>query len=681
MEGFQWLLDSRSYMPHGHCYLWQPSVLWLQVGSDALIAAAYFTIPAILFYFVRRRRQDLPLRGIPLLFASFILLCGITHLLGIWTVWNPDYRLDGVVKLATGLVSVSTAVALWRVMPIAIALQTPAQLRREVALRTGELRAANARLEREAEQREATERRLRDSEERFRLATRALNGYIYEWTPADGRLWRSERFTDMLGLPPDSDLTPDGWRARIHPDDRERAAVILRALAHGDRDASAEYRVQTADGRWVWLWDHCVAVRDSQGTVIRIVGNVLDVSDRHRADEERRELLESERRARQEAERANRLKEEFLATLSHELRTPLSTVTMWARLLRQYAADPARVREAADVIDRNVRAQSRLISDLLDMSRIDAGKLTLDRQPLDLCDVIDAAFAAILPAANARQLTVTRTLGPVSGAVQADAARLQQVLSNMLSNSIKFTPPGGRIEIALAESDGGAAITVTDSGKGIDPAFLPHVFDRFRQQDGSHARDHGGLGLGLSIVREIVDLHGGRVTLESAGRDRGTTATVWLPLHDVVASVEPLSAPEPEGLPLAGIRVLIVDDDDDAREGLRRLVAGQGADVRSAASADEAQRVLKREPIDVLVSDLGMPSRDGFDLIRTLRAAGSSIRAAALTALARPEDRGRAIAAGFDRHLAKPVGPATLVATVRELAGAGGASSGERAAG
>jgi len=668
-----WLLDARGYLPAGDAYRWDPEVLWLNVGADALIALAYFTISALIYYLVRRRRGDVSLPRVLLLFAAFIVLGALTHGFAIWTVWNPDYRLDGAVKLVTGLISAGTAATLLVGLPRVLTFHTPAQLQREVDLRTRQLQDSNRHLQQEIDARREIERLLRESEERFRLATRALHGYIYEYWPREGRVVRSERFHGVMGIAPAEGQDIRWWRERIHPEDTTVLDAILAALEQGAPGASAEYRVRAADERYLWIWDNCVAVRGSDGTLQRVVGNVVNISDRRQAEAERQELLERERWARQDAERANFAKQEFLATLSHELRTPLSTVLIWAHLLNLKADDPQQVRRAADVITQNARAQSQMISDLLDMSRIDSGKVRLDVQALELAEVVSAAVTSVLHAAAAKQIRVTHQVPPLTAALRGDPSRLQQVLWNLLSNAIKFTPNGGRVHVRVEQMHAHARISVSDSGKGIAPEFLPLVFERFRQADSSHSREHGGLGLGLSIARQLVELHGGRIEVHSEGLGRGTTFYVELPLmpSSAAAAAEVPAATgtaAPPGSELRGISVLLVDDQPEALEGLARLLRAAAARVQTAASAAAALEQLQAHEFDVLLSDIGMPGQDGYQLIRTVRAGGNAIPAVALTALARAEDRGAALRSGYDVHLAKPVDAGELFHTVSALA-------------
>jgi signal transduction histidine kinase/DNA-binding response OmpR family regulator len=391
-----------------------------------------------------------------------------------------------------------------------------------------------------------------------------------------------------------------------------------------------------------------------------------------------RQTLDSERAARTEAERAGRMKDEFLATLSHELRTPLNAILGWTSILRRQPTGHDRVSQGLEVIERNARVQTQLISDLLDMSRIISGKMRLDVQRVELPVVIEAALEAVRPAAEAREVRLQSVLEPISEPVHGDPARLQQIVWNLLSNAVKFTPKTGRVQIVLARVNSHVEISVSDTGKGIRPEFLPHVFERFRQADSSASREHGGLGLGLSIVKQLVELHGGVVRAASDGEGKGATFTVHLPLaavhqaatgpdrvHPRANSLSPVSGDQPD---LRGVLVLVVDDEPDSREIVMRVLEDCHASVIAAGSAQEALAKLERERPDVLLSDIGMAGVDGYAFIRALRRKGNRIPAAALTAFARSEDRTRALLAGYQTHLAKPVEPSELLATVAVLA-------------
>ena len=385
--------------------------------------------------------------------------------------------------------------------------------------------------------------------------------------------------------------------------------------------------------------------------------------------------------ARAEAEVANRAKDEFLATLSHELRTPLTAILGWTRILRTEEVDEATRVRGLEVIDRNVQAQARLIEDVLDVSRIITGKMQLNVRRIDMPAVVDAAIESVRPAADAKKIEVVAALeGPAT--IAGDGERLQQVVWNLLSNAIKFTPSGGRIEVRLHVDGENVALEVSDSGKGIASEFLPYVFDRFRQADSSSTRTHGGLGIGLALVRHLVELHGGSVHARSGGEGAGSTFAIRLPVAGPTVEIDPMadvpaatvSRVSQSGLPsLEGVRVLVVDDEADARDLLGVILRRRGAAVDLAASVPEALEALARTRPDVLVSDISMPDADGYALIREIRGreahGDGPTPAIALTAYARDRDRERAIASGFQLHLAKPVEPDELILAVAELAG------------
>lgn len=400
--------------------------------------------------------------------------------------------------------------------------------------------------------------------------------------------------------------------------------------------------------------------------------------------EQREQVLASERAARAEAERAGRMKDEFLATLSHELRTPLNAIVGWCTLLEGGPADEAELAQGLETIQRNARAQTRIIEDLLDMSRIISGKIRLDIRPCDLEDIVQAAVDTVRPAAEAKGIALRTVLDSQIGPVSGDPNRLQQVFWNLLTNAIKFTPKGGTVKVTLQRIYSRAEVSVADSGNGIESKFLPFVFDRFRQADSSTTRHHGGLGLGLAIVKQLVELHGGSVAARSPGRDRGATFTVALPLSvllsnpDVdkpVASIHAETAAHTDwkaDVRLDHVKVVVLDDEPDARDVVRRLLEGCAADVRVASSAAEAIELIRSHRPDVLISDIGMPGEDGYSMIRRLRALpseeGGATPAIALTAYARSQDRIQTLQLGFQMHVVKPVEPTELLAMVASLA-------------
>jgi PAS domain S-box-containing protein len=409
-----------------------------------------------------------------------------------------------------------------------------------------------------------------------------------------------------------------------------------------------------------------------------------DVTDRKRSEEEREELLDRARRSAAEADRANRAKDEFLAVVSHELRTPLTPILSWARMLRMKPPTTQTLERGLETIERAARSQAQLIEDLLDISRIIAGKVRLDVQRIEIGPVIDAAIDSIRPAADAKNIRLVTVLDPRAGLVSADRERLQQVIWNLLSNAIKFTPKEGRVQVVVQRVNSHVEIVVHDTGRGIDPDFLPYVFDRFRQDDASTTRAHGGLGLGLAIVRHLVELHGGTVRCHSPGAGRGATFTVALPLAPVQTQMLPSethpvvgdgTALQLNGLAatLRGVRVLVVDDEQDTLDTIAMVLGEAGAEVKTALSARSGFAVLNEWTPDVLVSDLGMPEEDGIALIRKIRELpperGGRVPALALTAFARVEDRLKVLNAGFQMHVAKPIEPSELVTVVSSVSG------------
>jgi PAS domain S-box-containing protein len=462
---------------------------------------------------------------------------------------------------------------------------------------------------------------------------------------------------------------------------------VQRALAEGVAVGLANHTVLiAADQTERPIDDSAAPIRHADGRIAGVVLVFRDVTERRRVEEERRKamaererLLESERAARAEAERASRIKDEFVAMVSHELRTPLNAIVGWTELLAEDDTDPDTRRRAIDVLRRNTKLQAQLVSDLLDVSRMLSGKLTLALQAVDMAVVLDEAVELVDSSAEAKGVQVRRTDRNADALVLGDPARLQQVIANLLSNAVKFTPAGGTIDVSLRHFGTHAEISVADTGVGIKPDFLSSVFERFRQADASTTRRFGGLGLGLAIVKQLVEMHGGSVRAESAGEGKGATFTVTLPLSPELrfparseasqaADAEVLTASGPS---LRGVKIMVVEDDEDTRMLLERLLEAHGAQVVAASSAREALSLLSQSRPDLLVSDIGMPEMDGYQLMERIRAenaGGPTLPAIAVTAFARPEDRRRAILAGYQAHVTKPVQPGELLLTVAGFA-------------
>ena len=558
---------ANNFIPHGHCYLWKPGLVWLHLTSDLLTTLAYYLVAVAIVYFTNQR-NDLPAHTVMLLVGFFFIfaLCGTTHLMEVVTLWHPIYWVSGLIKAVTGAWSFYTfTFLLIPLIPVALDTPSPAQL----ALTNQELEESRHRIQ-------------------------AIN-------------------------------------------------------------VELEQRVQE---------------RTAQ----------LEASNRTKD-----ELLMREQIIRAEAEGANRAKDEFLSILSHELRTPLNAILGWSAMLRQRTLSEDKVLRALETIERNAKSQAQLIEDILDISRIITGKLRLQVRPVNLVPVIESAIESVRLAAEAKSIRLQSRIDSEAGPLLGDAARLQQVVWNLLSNALKFTPKDGRVEIRLERVNSHAEITVSDTGLGISSDFLPFVFDRFRQHDSTTTRSHGGLGLGLAIVRQLVELHGGTVTVVSPGIGQGTTFTVTLPamiIPQPPSDPEPLNSivetkPRVEASPtLEGLQILVVDDEADALELLSTILQNNGAEVIAVASVKQALTIIEtatdRSP-DVLVSDIGMPDEDGYSLISKLRQLeaqrGGKLPAIALTAYAASDDRRQALLAGFQMHLTKPVDAAELVAVVARLTG------------
>lgn len=482
-------------------------------------------------------------------------------------------------------------------------------------------------------------------------------------------------------------LVGDSWTTSWLDDAGLARQAIDDAIAKGEGRFHAFRPTVKGTPKW---WDVIVTpIRDAEAvdgappTVQKLVTVSRDITEQKHGEQERAQLLASERAARSEAERAARLKDDFVSTLSHELRTPLNAILGWIGVLKQQQS-PDTLAKAIDVIDRNSRRQSQMVDDLLDVSRIMSGKLRLDVQRVDVASVIEEAVASAQPAAAAKGVRLVKVLGSAA-IIQGDPGRLQQIVWNLVSNAIKFTPRGGLVQVTLRKVDSHVQVQVSDSGQGITADVLPHVFLRFRQGDASATRHHGGLGLGLAIVKNLVEMHGGSVEAASDGDGQGSVFSVRLPLAHVSARPEQMAetleiVPSTLNSLLNGVEVLVLDDEPDARDVVQRLLEDAGARARIASSAGEAIKLLEQGFVpDIILSDIGMPDKDGYDFMQQVRRMDGEVAevpAAALTALARLEDRKRALMAGYQTHLAKPVDPAELVAMVASLTGRTGRSSG-----
>lgn len=512
-------------------------------------------------------------------------------------------------------------------------------------------------------------------------ATELRIGMIAEHIPqmiwiADARghmEWMNPRWFDFTGVVDTRRSTDENvgadWFEVVHADDRARVEERWQQAIRANEKYEVEARFRSRNGDYRWFLGRAVPVLDVHGRLSKWFGSFTDIDDQKQTEAR-------VSAAHEEGERLNRLKDEFLATVSHELRTPLQSILGWARLLRSGHVSPDQTGKALETIERNALVQSQLIEDILDVSRIITGKARIHAQPVDLAVVLGAALDTTQPAARGKGVALAAEVPSDIGTVMGDSDRLQQVVWNLLSNAVKFTPPGGHVRLTARRTPAELHIAVTDDGQGIAPSFLPFVFDRFRQADAGVARSHGGLGLGLAIVRHLVELHGGRVVAESAGVGKGAIFSVYLPVLGVPrfeSTVrERALASEPASVGLSGMRILVVDDQADARDLIGTILRQYGGEVRVAESTTAALKALEEQPFDALVSDIGMPVEDGYVLIKRLRAKAerpelARLPAVALTAYARDDDQKQALDSGYDVHVVKPVEPGSLVAALLKV--------------
>ena len=550
---------------------------------------------------------------------------------------------------------------------------------------------------RDVTDRRGAEEALRESERRLRAIFEQSIAGIAQ-TDLEGRfVLVNERYCEIVGQSR-AELSGRSLPDLIHPDDRDRHAALFEELLAAGRDFVAEERYVRPNGAVVWVRKQVSAVRDAEGAPRFCFAIVEEITERKHAESEKDEALQRERAARAEAESANRSKDDFLAVVSHELRTPLTAIVGWLRLMRVGAVDVSTSSRALETVERNAGILVRLVEDLLDASRIASGKLKLEVRPTTVSDAIRAALEVVRPAAEAKRIRIVARLSHGTDLVLGDPARLQQVVWNLLSNAVKFTPVDGTVEVVSGPSNGSVAISVSDSGPGIGPELVPRIFERFRQAESGQGRRHSGLGLGLAIVRNVVEMHGGTVRAENGNPGTGARFTVLLPPYrgaeptraertpavpsrnagaprrpDTVRAMAAPAPPERDAPSLAGTRILLVEDEEDTRAVVTRILAWRGGEVRACASAREAREAFEAWPPDVLVSDIGMPEESGYSLIEGIRKAerlsGAHTPAIALTAYAQETHRLRALASGYDAHVPKPVDPAELVRMVAQVRG------------
>ncbi len=529
---------------------------------------------------------------------------------------------------------------------------------------------------------------LQDAQNRYQRLFEGVPVGLYRMTPTGQILEANSALLQLLGYTNLQALLETGMME--HDGGTEAYRLWQERMDEEGVVQDFEMPLRRCDRILIWVRHNARAIRDETGKILYYEGAIEDITQRKQAEEERTQLLAREQAARAEAEAANRLKDEFLATLSHELRTPLNAILGWASLLRSQKLNADKTAHAVEIIERNARSQTQLIEDLLDVSRIIRGQLRLNISSVDLNQIIETALDTVRPAAEAKGIQLESFPKLATGSISGDPDRLQQIVWNLLSNAIKFTPPQGRVSIYLEWVNNSVQIKVKDTGKGLPANAVPYIFERFRQVESTTTRSHGGLGLGLAIVRHLVELHGGTVWCESPGAGMGATFIVQLPLPFIVqmpmqsvywqVDDSELASPQVEDnitsqqpLALAGLRVLVVEDEPDALEYFKIVLEKEGAQVTGVTLVSEALNAIKASLPNVLVSDIGLPGEDGYSLIARVRnmdvERGECLPAVALTAYAREEDRQRALNAGFQMHVSKPVDPDELVRVIAKLSG------------
>ncbi len=644
------LFSADGFMPHGHCYLWNPGLIRLHLVSDLLIAAAYFTIPFTLVHFVRKRR-DLPFDWMFVCFGVFLVACAMTHVMEVITLWKPYYWLAGVIKAITAIASVPTAILLVRLIPAVVTIPGPAVLR-----------AANEALIEQTKLLNLIVTNMGDG-----LLVVDRDGHSLLSNPATRR---------MLGLGENEDVpqncAKDCGFFRGDKSSRIPAAEAptTRAVAGQTVDEEVIFIRNGDNTEGMWADVTARPLRDEHGTIHGAVAVFRDITGHKRAEEQQQKLVR-ERAARAEAEAANSAKDKFLAMLGHELRTPLTPVLAGVELLEQQVNGKGELRGTLEIIRRNVELEARLIDDILDLSAISKGKINLAFATVDVHAALSSALEIFRPEIATKRLRLHLDLSAAEHFVRGDNSRLMQVFWNVIKNAIKFTPEGGAIHIRSFNEGLRLVMELSDNGIGIEPEFMPRIFDSFEQGVRRVQAGHGGLGLGLAISRAIVAAHHGEMDAKSPGRNRGTIVRISLETVPALAVVE--AQPSTPNVAASSsetrvsLRILLVDDHTDTITTLAALLRRLGYEVVCAETAEQARRLVGQSKFDLLVTDIGLPDASGHDLMRDIRAQ-QPMPGIALSGFGMEDDLEKSRAVGFIDHLIKPVNVDRLQAALREIA-------------
>lgn len=669
-------------LPHGFCFTWLPGLVALHVISNAMIAAAYLSIPFMLIYLVRKR-TDLPFGRLFLLFSAFIVSCGLSHASEVWTIWNPDYWMSGMVKALTAAISVTAAVVLARNLPVALALPSSQALQaahdalaNEVSTRRQaetELRLAQAQLEQRVAE------RAHELDEANALLDALFRSAPIGMAVLDEDL-RYLRINDAMARI--NGITEAAHMGHSLPEllpglDESASDAVRQVFATREPVPAREVSGRTPASTEMRHWTIGAFPIEVPGRLLRVGVVCEEVTEKHRLETERRRLLA-------QSEHANRVKDQFLAMVSHELRTPLQATLSWVHLLKSRVEAAPEIGKAVERIERNVHLQAKIIGDLLDISRILSGKLRLEPKSVDAAQCVRSAIETVRPIADRNSVSVVMATPQTEDLVRVDPTRLEQVVWNLVNNAVQFTAPRGTVLVTISTARPDAAgaapqwtLEVSDTGIGIDPADLPRLFEPFRQGQSGAVRGPRGLGLGLAISRSIVEQSGGRITVTSEGIGHGTTVRVTLPVvRDGEAwDTDDASAAGPTGsASLEGMHVLLVEDDRDVLEAMTEGLRQSGAAVTASASVHAALSVLARGEIDVLVCDLNLGSGgSGFEIAACIRRRPPDrpLIAIALSAYGREEDFAATAEAGFLAHLVKPVESDTVIRAIGRLRHAG----------
>jgi PAS domain S-box-containing protein len=655
LEIFTRLFDPSGFPRRWDCGDWSDELGWLHILSDLAVWSAYVAIPCVQGYFVLTKK-DVPFRLIFWLFGAFILACGSTHLMEAIIFWWPAYRLAGVLKLFTAIVSWGTVMALVPATPRALAMRSPAELERRVAERTAELERAYESLRLEVLERRRAERDLQESEEQFRTLADSIPQLAWMARPDGPVFWYNRRWYEFTGTTPEQ-MLGWGWQSVHDPEELPRVLEGFRAAIAGGEPWEDTFPLRRHDGAMRWHLSRALPIRDERGRVTRWFGTNTDITDR----------MEMEVALKQ----TNRQKDEFLAMLAHELRNPLAPIRNALEVLRQAGTPAEAPGEALEMAERQVRHMARLLDDLLDVSRIARGRIELRMEPVDLVAVVHRSIRVSDPLIRERGHECRVSLPPDPITITGDATRLEQIVVNLINNAAKYTEPSGLIGVELQREGREVVLWIRDNGIGIAPEMLARIFDPFVQADRRVERSQGGVGIGLTLVRKLAELHGGTVEAYSEGPGRGSEFVVRLPAPIGLNGERRPPAKEPDRLNPASSRhrVLVVDDNVDAAMSLGMLLKLAGQEVRVAYDGPAALRQAIDFHPQLVLLDIGMPGMDGYEVCRRLRREDGleKTTVVALTGWGQDEDRRRSHEAGFDHHIVKPVEPGALQRLLDDL--------------